>query len=139
MRSTVQVETWLYTTIVALPAVTSAMGQRVYKDTAPAGALAPFIAYHLSGGNAIGPLGGRTTSEELLFAVQLIAEGESTTTIEAAAAAVQTALDFAETTTADGFYLSSTYLRPASFPLPVEEGRAFRQLAAEFQVFVGYP
>lgn len=129
---------WVYPILTGLAPLTAAVGDRIAPDQINAAA-GPYLVYYLVGGQVMGAVGTKTSSEQLRIGFQLVVEGESTEPIAAAAVALQKALDGAQGQTVDGYALTCDYLAPASYALPIEQGRIFRQLAGDFQIFVGYP
>ena len=129
----------LYQTVKALPAVTAAIGARLYPNEAPPTVTAPFGRFYFAGGEVAQPLGVGVSAERLIFTVEFIDRGSSTAKIRAAAAATQVALHKMRYVTTDDYSVTGRYVRSTSFPLPTEQGNTYVRLAGDFELFVSYP
>ena len=129
----------LYQTVKAIPAVTAAIGARLYPNEAPPATVAPFGRFYFSGGEAAQPVGVGVSAERLVFTIEFIDRGPSTAKIRAAAKATQVALHAMRYVTADQYSVAGRYVRSTSFPLPTEQGNTYVRLAGDFEMFVSYP
>lgn len=129
----------LYQTVKVLPAVTAALGDRLYPNEAPPTGVVPFGRFYFAGGDVAEPVGVGVAAERLIFTVEIIDRGPSTQRIRAAAAATQVALHAMRYVTADDYSVAGRYLRSTSFPLPTEQGTTYVRLAGDFELFVSYP
>jgi len=129
----------LYQTVKLLPAVTAAIGARLYPNEAPPAVAAPFGRFYFSGGEAAQPVGVGVSAERLIFTVEFIDKGTSTASIRAAAKATQVALHAMRYVTTDQYSIAGRYIRSTSFPLPTEQGNTYVRLAGDFEMFVSYP
>lgn len=122
------------TTLAGVPAVTAAVGDRVYgTNFVPQGAALPALLTYAENSVYSGPIGVEITMEQLRVVVRLICKGSSTAPILAAALAQQAALHGYQTEQ-DGALV--TFMASGATPLTTlqDGGDTYRQLGTTYTV-----
>lgn len=136
MLGSVGAAEWLYGTISGLPAVQALGTNRVWERKAPPDCGVPYVIFRRTGAADIAPIGGAVVAQQLSYQWFVVNEGSDTTTIQAAAEAIDAATDGARAALASGWRIEA--VRQSELPLdePTDEGREMCWLGGVLSLFV---
>ena len=127
-------EKFLKARLSASSALAAVVGTRIYSEIGPGKASYPLVVFKCQGGQDVDTMPGVSLFLDEIYAVKAICTGNSYGPIEAAAAAIQTALQNVTGAVSGGTVLRCQRIAPLKYA-ELADGVVYRHLGATYRIF----